>query len=438
MEPNSIPTPSGATLQSTIQALRDNPVPFVADLIHTYGDLVRLPFGDRDVYLVNHPDYIRELFLAGSDTFAKRKDEATEQSYISGISPLFSSFTPELIPTYGPIVVEAALETDARWQRQYEEQGTFTVDMHREMMVTTMPIVYRLLFQEQLKEDRPKMAQALLTMGVGYGSVVGYGFDTVSAIFNDVVGSPEKTITPESAEARAYLLGIMQKLVDSHSSSSQGSASFISQILQLDISKEQIADIALRTFCAMHEVTITALSWVWYLLSETPKVEAQLHSELDSVLKGQPPSFDHLKALPYLERVLQETRRLYTAVWLIGRFVRRDVSFGDHVIPQNAIVLASQQMMHRDPRYFPNPDQFDPSRWTPESVASRPEFSFFPFSAGPRQCLGRDFAWLEDSLILATLAQNWQAQTLPDQVIEPYPQKSYMPRYGIQMSLTKR
>ncbi len=87
MEPDSIPTPSGATFQSTLQALRENPVPFVANLAQTYGDLVRLPFGDRDLYLVNHPDYIRQLFLAGSDTFAKRQDEATERAYIDRIAP---------------------------------------------------------------------------------------------------------------------------------------------------------------------------------------------------------------------------------------------------------------------------------------------------------------------------------------------------------------
>ncbi|MDJ0730913.1 MAG: cytochrome P450 [Crocosphaera sp.] len=432
MGQKSIPTLPGANFQSTIQALRENPVPFVANLAHTYGDLVRLPFGDRDLYLVNHPDYIRELFLAGSDTFAKRKDEATEQSYISGISPLFSSFTSDLIPTYAPLVVEAALKTDARWQTLYDQQGAFTVDIYREMMATTIPIVYRLLFHEELEEDSATIAEALLTMDVGYG------FDTVAAIFNDIAPPPEVSIPSESAEARAYLLGMMQKLVNSHNGGNQESEFFLSQILQLELSKERIADIALRTFCAMHEVTVTALSWVWYLLSETPDVEAQLHSELDSVLGGRTPTFADIQELSYLQMVLQETRRLYTAVWLIGRFVRREVSLGGHVIPKNSIVLASQQIMHRDPRYFPNPDQFDPSRWTPECVATRPEFSFFPFSAGPRQCLGRDFAWLEDSLILATLAQNWQAQIIGDQVLEPYPQKSFMPRYGIKMTLDTR
>jgi len=145
-----------------------------------------------------------------------------------------------------------------------------------------------------------------------------------------------------------------------------------------------------------------------------------------------------MENLPYTQMLLKETRRLYPTVWLMGRFVRHDVSLGGHLIPANSIVLASQKVMHRDERYFANPDQFEPLRWTPEAVAARPEFTFFPFSAGPRQCLGRDFAWVEDTLILATLAQHWQARLVPDQVLEPHPQKSFAPRNGIQMMLHPR
>jgi len=426
---SSIPTPPGADFESTLEALRQHPVPFITDLAHTYGDIVRLPFGTRDIYLLNHTDLIREIFLGGSETFAKRKDVATEESYLGGIAGMFPLFKKNLIATYAPTIVEAAVKTHEHWQALSQLQESPLIDIYREMMQTTVSIVCQILFQGNIGAESATIVDALLTMNVGYG------FDTAAAILVDTVPPVAVSETPESQKARSYLLRVMQGLLDAYRSEPHKSDSLFSGLLAGQLNDEQITNISLSTFSAWHEVTVTTLSWTWYLLSQYPEVEAHLHAELTNVLGGCLPTWADMENLPYTQMLLKETRRLYPTVWLMGRFVRHDVSLGGHLIPANSIVLASQKVMHRDERYFANPDQFEPLRWTPEAVAARPEFTFFPFSAGPRQCLGRDFAWVEDTLILATLAQHWQARLVPDQVLEPHPQKSFAPRNGIQMML---
>ncbi|NEU82302.1 cytochrome P450 [Nostoc sp. UIC 10630] len=428
---SNIVTPPNASFESTLQALRQNPVPFITNLAQTYGDIVRLPFGSRDIYLLNRPDWIRQVYLGGSEIFAKRKDAAKEKSYINDIAPMIPLLQQDLIPTYAPAIVEAALKTDARWQNMYQQHQSPIVDIYREMMRLTVPIVSKTLFQEELETESAAIVDALLTMDVGYG------FDTVAAILGDTVPPLEVSITPEMQAARSELLRIIHNLIVAQHTSLH-SQSLLSALLQLQLSDEQVADIALKTFCAMHEVTVTTLSWTWYLLSQTPEVEAQLHTELANILAGHTPTFADVEKLTYTQMILNETRRLYPTVWLVGRFVRQDVSFGDNLIPSDSIVLVSQRVTHHDARYFPDPERFHPERWTSEVVATRPKFSFFPFSAGPRQCLGRDFAWIEDTLILATLAQHWQGKLLPNQVLEPHPQKSFAPRYGIKMTLHHR
>lgn len=422
-----------ATFEDVLQELRGNdPVNFILHLAQTYGDIVRIPFRTRDIYLLNHPDFIRDVFVDHSGSFAKRKDAATEEAYLNQISGMIPLFQKDLIATYAPAMIEASQNANDRWQTIYQQTDPPTVDIYKEMMQITAPVVSKTLFHADVEAESANIVDALLTMDVGYG------FDTIAAILGDTVSSVEVSLTPEMQEARAYLLNLMERLIHDHRLVPQESESLFSGLLKLQISDEQIAEIALNVFCAMHEVTATTLSWTWYLLSQNLDVEARLHDELANVLGGRTPTFADFPKLVYTQMVLKEARRLYPSVWIVGRFVRNDVTFGDYVVPENSIVLTSQRVMHRDPRYFPNPDKFDPLRWTPEAVVARPEFSFFPFSAGFRKCIGRDFAEAEDVLILSTLVQQWQGRLVPTQLLEPHPQKSFAPRKGIKMTLHRR
>ncbi|MBD2344327.1 cytochrome P450 [Anabaena subtropica] len=434
----TVTIPADATFDNTLQALRRSPLDFVSNLVQTHDDdIVRLPFGTQDIYLLNHPDFIRDVFVTKSSYFAKRKDISAEGSYLQQMSGVLPLFEGQLSTTYAPIMTEAAVNAHMRWDTMHQQRDFLKVDIYKEVMQITLDIVFKTLFKVDMQAKAADLVDAIITMDVGYG------FDPIAALLNDLAPPVTVSMTSEAQAAHSYLLNFMLGLVEASRSAPLDSRSLFSWLLKQQvngqpISDEQIADQALKIIFSMHEVTATTLSWVWYLLAEYPNVEAQLHTELTNILAGRTPTFEDLPYLPYTEMVLKEVRRLYPSVWIVGRFVRDNISFGRYLVPAGSIVVFSQYLMHRDHRYFVDPDQFDPLRWTQEAQAARPEFSYFPFSAGPRQCAGRDFAPTKDALVLATLAQHWQARLAPNQTLEPYPQKSFTPRYGIQMTLHRR
>jgi cytochrome P450 len=203
---------------------------------------------------------------------------------------------------------------------------------------------------------------------------------------------------------------------------------------------EQLRDEVMTIFLAGHETTANALTWGWYLLAQNPEAEARLHEELDAVLAGgRPPTPEDVPALRYTEMVVAETMRLYPPAWALGRLALEDYEVGGYHIPRGSLVLVSQYVMHRDPRFFPDPERFDPERWTPEAKAARPQFSYFPFGGGPRRCVGEGFAWTEGVLILAALARHWRASVMPGRVVETRPRITLRPGAGgVPMRLESR
>jgi cytochrome P450 len=171
---------------------------------------------------------------------------------------------------------------------------------------------------------------------------------------------------------------------------------------------DQIATITLTT-----ETVAVGLMWTLYALSAEPEAEERLHEELDDVLGGRLPTLEDLPNLPYTEMVFSEGLRLYPPAWRLMRRALKDFDAGGYRIPAGSLVLFSQYVVHRDPRYYPDPERFDPSRWTAEARAARPSHAYFPFGAGPRRCVGDNFAWLEGLLLLATLASQWRFRRGP-------------------------
>jgi cytochrome P450 len=167
-------------------------------------------------------------------------------------------------------------------------------------------------------------------------------------------------------------------------------------------------------------------------------VEERLHRELDEVIDDRIPRPSDLPRLEFTRRVFSESLRLYPPAWTMGRSVSADLPLGGYVIPAGATALLSQYVIHHDPRWYPDPWRFDPDRWEPAAVAARPKYSFFPFGAGPRMCIGEDFAWMEGMLVLATIAREWKFRLLPGQVIDLQPRITLRPKYGMRMRLERR
>jgi cytochrome P450 len=200
----------------------------------------------------------------------------------------------------------------------------------------------------------------------------------------------------------------------------------------------QLRDEVMTLFLAGHETTANALSWSWMLLSQNPDVEAKLHAELDTVLAGRAPAAADLPALPYTAQVVRETMRLYPPAWVIGRGAAQPVTLGGVEIAPGSGILMSQWVMHRNPRYYTDPDAFRPERWDNDFARQIPEFAYFPFGGGPRLCIGRPFALQEAALVLAMVAQRYRLELAPGYVARPVPSITLRPGGGVPVTLQRR
>jgi cytochrome P450 len=197
----------------------------------------------------------------------------------------------------------------------------------------------------------------------------------------------------------------------------------------------QLRDETMTLFVAGHETTALALSWTWYLLSENVEAEARLHAELrDSVGQRLAETAD-LEKLPYLMAVVKESMRLYPPAFMMARTNVEAVEFGEYEFPPETVLIASQWVMHRDARFFDEPDKFRPERWLDGLEERLPAGVYFPFGDGPRRCIGQGFALLETALVLAAIAQNWKFRLTPGYPVETEPLVTLRPRNGIEMKL---
>jgi len=202
----------------------------------------------------------------------------------------------------------------------------------------------------------------------------------------------------------------------------------------------QLHDEIMTLFLAGHETTANALSWTWLQLGQHPEVEEKLSEELRRVLAGRAPTAADLPRLTYTDMVLREAMRLYPPVWVIGRRALAPFCMGEYELPAETNVLMSQLITHRDARYFPEPERFDPDRWRPSDprYVSLPRFAYFPFGGGPRVCVGAGFAMMEAVLLLATIAQRFRLTLVPGQNVKYLPSVTLRPKSGIRMIAQRR
>jgi cytochrome P450 len=199
------------------------------------------------------------------------------------------------------------------------------------------------------------------------------------------------------------------------------------------MSDVQLRDEVMTLLLAGHETTANALTWTFYLLSQNPGAESRLHQELDDVLGGRLPGVDDLERLGFTERVLAESMRLFPPAWGMGRRALDDYRVRGYVVPAGSLVSVSPYVTHRDARWYPDPERFDPDRFTAEERAARPKFAYFPFGGGARTCIGESFAWMEGVLLAATIAQRWRFRLAPGHDATPQALITLRPRHGMRL-----
>jgi cytochrome P450 len=340
------------------------------------------------------------------------------------------AFHREQIAAYGQIIVAYTERMLTTWQ-----DGE-TRDIYRDMRRLTLEITARTLFDADVTGRAGDVVAAL--------DVVRERF---VARVNTALLVPEAIPTPANLRLRKavhQLEEIVYGIIQERRTSDRDHGDLLSLLFHAQdedggqMTAQQLRDEVMTLFVAGHETTAITLAWTWYLLSQHPTVEARLVSELQEVLVGRAPSTAHLPHLGYTDKVLKESLRLYPPVWCIPRVALDDCDIGGYHVPAGTSLAMSPWVMHRDPRYFDYPEEFNPDRWEGDFAKRLPVFAYFPFGGGPRRCIGYSFATLEMALVLATIAQKFQLVLAPGHPVTLWPSFTLQPRDGIRVVVNKR
>ena len=425
-----------------------NPIFLFQHLAEKYGDIAHYKIGWHHIVFLNHPEYIREVLVVQNDNFIKERtvqrtrmllgkgmitsEDAEHRAQRQVAQPAFHR---QRIQEYGAAIVDEAARARESWKDG--EQRDIAIDM----MHLTLKIVARTLFAADLQNEVLELADAI---------------NRIMGLYNFLVMLPAAEwlvhLRPPGlaafVKARKRIDAVVYRMMDAHRRRGGNGGSLLDLMLTASSNESEsdagpeaqqaLRDQVITIFLAGYETVANALIWTWYLLAQNPDCERRCHEEVDAVLQGRLPTGEDLPRLHYVEMVMAESMRLYPPAWAMGRYARNDFQLGQYRLPARTTVLISQFVTHRDPRYFPDPLRFDPERFTAEAKSKRAKFTYFPFGAGVRQCIGESLAWMEGVLVLATFLQKWKLRLVPNQCVEPQPLITLRPKYGMRMQVEAR
>jgi cytochrome P450 len=420
-----------------------NPILLFQHLVQNYGDIAHYKIGWNHIVFLNHPDYIREVLVVQNDNFIKERTVRRSKMLLGegmitaeGAQHRLQrqvaqpAFHRQRIPEYATTMVREAAQMRDSW-RDGEERN-IAIDM----MHLTLNVVAQTLFAEDLRDEVRELADAI---------------NRIMGLYNFLVMLPAAEWLVHArppglaafVRARKRIDAVVHRMIDAHRNRHAYGGSLLDLMLTASPdrspdSEKSLRDQVITIFLAGYETVANALAWTWYLLSQNPECEGRFHAEIDRELQGRLPAYEDVPRLRYVEMVLAESMRLYPPAWAMGRSALNDFQLGEFFLPAKTTVLMSTFIAHRDPRFFPDPLRFDPERFTPEAKARRTKFTYFPFGAGVRQCIGESFAWMEGVLLLATLGQNWNLKLVPGHRVEPEPLITLRPKYGMRMTIEAR
>jgi cytochrome P450 len=418
---------------------------FLMRLARNYGDLVPLRFTPFRGLFVNHPDLIEEVLVTRNRSFVKSLAMRRARPLLGNgliVSEgdfwlrqrrlMQPAFHRERIAGYGQVMVTYAQQLVADWQ------SGDVKDIQQEMMRLTLQIVGKTLFDADMAGDAREV-----------GAAVAAALESMQARITGLqMLLPDAVPTPAVLRLRraARRLDVLVlRIIAERRASGQDRGDLLSVLLQArdgddgsGMSDRQLRDEVMTLVIGGHETTALALTWTWYLLAEHPQVEAALHAELDDVLKDRAPEVADVARLPYCNAVIAEVLRLYPPLWATGREAIEDTRVGAMKVRRGTVVLLSPWTMHRDGRFFSEPDAFRPERWLDGLAQRLPRFAYYPFGGGPRQCIGNAFALTEATLLLGTIAQRYRLTLVPGQTVSPVPTSTLRPARPIMMQLSAR
>lgn len=437
------PGPKGSLFTGVLRDYQRDPLGFFTACARDYGDFVPMRFGPLPAFLFSHPDLIDQVLVTQSRSFIKGP-ALRNNRLVFGNGLLTSegdfwrkqrklaqpAFHRERVAAYADIMAECTRRRMANWQ-----DGE-TLDIHEELMLITMDIAAQTLFSTEVEGAGGEVAACLRVLQV-----------VAMRRFQSLINLPEWVPTPmhlRLQHAVKKLERIVYGFINERRQSGEDRGDLLSALLQAQdedgtrMTDRQLRDEVLTLFLAGHETTALALTWTLMLLAQNPEAEEKLAEEVQTVLQGRRPTMEDRAALTYTEHVVLEGMRLYPPAWAAVRTAIEDTEIGGCTIPKGALVLALQWVVHRDPRWFPDPERFDPGRWQNDLVRRLPRHAYFPFGGGPRICIGNVFAMTEATILLATLVQRYHFRVVPDPPVILQPAITLRPLHGLQVTLCRR
>jgi cytochrome P450 len=442
---SSPPGPDGEPFFGSSRRYARDPFRFLSACEQAYGDVVQFDFGPMATYLVTDPEDIEQVLVSDADLFGK-------PSFVQALGDLLGkglllsegqtwrdqrqlaapAFKMDRLTGFADDIVTHSDEMLADWTDGSE------VDIEQKMTQVTLAVIVDLMLGTDLNDRRVRtIREALEPLGARFEP------DPIRS------AAPEWLPMPGDSEYR-QAVETMESVIDdivTERRGTQGDAAtgespddLLSILLRAqergEQSDRQIRDEVMTILLAGHDTTALTLTYTWYLLSQHPDAERRIHAEVDEVVGDNRPTMADVAQLDYVQRVIDESMRLYPPVYTMFREPRQPVEVGGYRIPDDASIMISQWAMHRSERYWDEPDVFDPDRWTRD--VDRPRFTYFPFGAGPRHCIGKHLATLEAKLIVARTAQQHSLEYTREREPELRPTLTMHPRDGMPMRVHDR
>src|SRR5919199_2342556 len=460
------PDPHSILRNKLLREFIHNPLKTLMDIAYTYGDISHFKFGRQHVYSINNPRYIEDILIRNNKNFIKSRGlQVSKRLLGEGLVTsegeyhdrqrriIQPAFHPTLIKKYADIMTACAVNMCQRWH------DGIIVDIHKEMMHITLEIISKAVLGSEVKLEKDDEVGNALMVCMEY-------FNRLLMPFGELIEKiPILPVNKDYQRAKKILDSIVYNMIKEHRYNQlkgiqQGDLLYTLLQAQDEEAKirpmndTQLRDEVMTIFLAGHETTANALTWTLYLLSQHPTVADKLYEEIHLVLgnnndkdnsnsssssnKNRVPTIEDLPKLEYTENVFRESMRLYPPAWTIGRQAINDYKVDKYIIPSGSIILMSQYVMHRNPRYYTDPDLFYPDRWNKEVKSHLPRFSYFPFGGGIRGCIGEPFAWMEGILLIATICNQWKMHHDTNHKVQLKPLITLRPKYGMRMKLAVR
>jgi cytochrome P450 len=445
----TVPGPKGSPLLGVLPQVRKDSLAFFVGAARDYGDVAMLDFGLRSFFLVSSPEGLKHVLHDNAGNYVKGYDivqpllgnglvTAEGEAWRRQRKLMQPAFHRERLRGFVQTMTEDAAVMFDGWAGAARDRTA--VNVVEEAMRSTQSIIVKTMFSHGGlgTGEEAERVRAAFSVSLEYFTYL---------MFRRV-RLPDWVPTPTHRRFRAAvrtLEAVVYRLIAERRASGERHDDVLSMLVEArdeetgqGMSDRQIRDEVMTIFLAGHETTATTLAWAWYQLSLHPEVVRRMEEEVDQVLQGRVPEAGDVPRLTFTRMVVDETLRLYPAAWMFARTALAEDEIGGYHVPAGQVVMLSPYVLHRRSDLWPNPEAFDPWRFTPERALHRHKYAYLPFSAGQRVCIGNNFALMEATLILAMAAQRFRLHLVPGRPVRAQPTSTLRPQPGVWMAVHPR